>query len=155
MVISELISDVLHISRVSHPDYPNCHRLQTVSKNELSSLFCKTPSSWGDRQNTPCSSFAKGLRFLNMVMTFVLYPLSYYNSITEPRAHFLLSLIEDLTTDFPSHFILSLMDVYRDTAICDKLIFSFCYHEDHLPCIYLLSIVCSFLYHGCHQRRVC
>ena len=59
-----------------------------------------------------------------MVMTFVLYPLSHYNSITNPRAHFLLSLIEDLTIDFPFHFILSLIDVYRDTATCDKLIFS-------------------------------
>ena len=58
-----------------------------------------------------------------MVMTFVLHPLSHYNSITEPRAQFLLSLIEDLTIDFPSHFILSLMDVYKDTTTHDKLIF--------------------------------
>ena len=58
-----------------------------------------------------------------MVMTFVLYPLSHYNSITEPRARFLLSLLERLTIDFPYHFILSLIDVYKDTAICDKLIF--------------------------------
>ena len=57
-----------------------------------------------------------------MVMTFVLHPLSHYNSITEPRAQFLLSLIEDLTIDFPSHFILSLIDVYKDTTTCDKLI---------------------------------
>ena len=58
-----------------------------------------------------------------MVMTFVLRPLSYYNSITEPPARFLLSLIEDLTIDFPFHFILSLIDVYKDTATHDKLIF--------------------------------
>ena len=58
-----------------------------------------------------------------MVMTFVLHPLSHYNSITEFRARFLLSLIEDLTIYFPSHFILSLIDVYRDTTTNDKLIF--------------------------------
>ena len=58
-----------------------------------------------------------------MVMTFVLHPLSHYNSVTKPRAHFLFSLIKDLTIDFPSHFILSLIDVYRDKATCDKLIF--------------------------------
>ena len=58
-----------------------------------------------------------------MVMTFVLHPLSHYNSITEPRSCFLLSLIEDLTIDFPFHFILSLIDVYKDTGTCDKLIF--------------------------------
>jgi len=52
-----------------------------------------------------------------MVMTFVLYPLFYYNSKNEPRARLLLSLIEDLTINFPSLFILSLMDVYRDTAL--------------------------------------
>ena len=94
-----------------------------MSKDELSSSFCETPSSWGDGQNTPYSAFAKGPRFLNMVMTFILYLLSHYNTITEPRARFLLSLLKDITIDFPSHFILSLIDVYRDTTTRDKLIF--------------------------------
>ena len=58
-----------------------------------------------------------------MVMKFVLTPLSHYNSITEPRARFLLSFLEDIFIDFPSHFILSLTDVYRDTETRDKLIF--------------------------------
>ena len=61
--------------------------------------------------------------FLNMVMTFVLYPLSHYNSITESCARFLLSLLEHLTIDFPSHFIVSLIDVFQDSVSCDKLIF--------------------------------
>ena len=61
--------------------------------------------------------------FFNVVMIFVLHSLSHYNSITEPRARLLLSFIEHLTIDFPSHFILSIIDVYRDTASCDKLIF--------------------------------
>jgi len=56
-------------------------------------------------------------------MTFVLHPLSYYNSITEPHARFLLSLLEHLIIDFPSHFILSIIDVYKDMASRDKLIF--------------------------------
>ena len=60
---------------------------------------------------------------MNMVMTFVLHPLSHYNSITEPRARFLLSLLEYLTIDFPSHFILSIRDVHLDSASRDKLIF--------------------------------
>ena len=60
---------------------------------------------------------------MNMVMTFVLHPLSHYNSITEPRAQFLLSLLEHLTIDFPSHFILSIIDVHLDSASRDKLIF--------------------------------
>ena len=58
-----------------------------------------------------------------MVMTFILYPLSHYNSIIESRVRFLLSLLEDISIDFPSHFILSFIDVYRDTTIRDKLIF--------------------------------
>ena len=97
--------------------------MRTVSKDELLSFFCETPSSWGDHQNTLCSGFAKGPRFLNMAMTFVLHPLFHNNSITEPRACFLFSLIEDLTIDFSSHFILSFIDVYKDTATHDKLIF--------------------------------
>ena len=58
-----------------------------------------------------------------MVMTFVLTPLFHYNSITEPRARFLLSLLEDLTIDFPIHLITSIIDVYQDMVTHDKLIF--------------------------------
>ena len=112
-----------HVPRVAHPNYPSCGHLRTVFKDELFSCFYETPSSWGDRQNTPCSDFVKGLRFLNMVITFVLHPLSHYNSITEPHARFLLSLLKDISIDFPFHFILSFIDVYRDTATHDKLIF--------------------------------
>ena len=60
---------------------------------------------------------------MNMVMTFVLHPLSHYNSITEPRARFLLSFLEHLTIDFSSHFIFSIIDVHLDSASRDKLIF--------------------------------
>ena len=56
-------------------------------------------------------------------MTFVLNPLLDYNSITEPHARFLLSLLEHLTIDFSFHFILSILDVYRDSAFREKLIF--------------------------------
>ena len=58
-----------------------------------------------------------------MVMTFVLHPLSHYNSITRPRALFLLSFLEHLTIDFPSHFILSIIYVHLDLESRDKLIF--------------------------------
>ena len=60
---------------------------------------------------------------MNMVMNFVLHPLSHYNSITELRARFLLSLLEHLTIDFPSHFILSIIDVHLDSESRDKQIF--------------------------------
>ena len=60
---------------------------------------------------------------MNMVMNFVLHPLFHYNSITEPRARFLLSLLEHLTIDFSSHFILSIIDVHLDSVSHDKLIF--------------------------------
>ena len=99
VVTPELVSDVLHVPRVEHPDYPECERLRTMSKEEMISAF------------------------MNMVMTFVLHPLSHYNSIIEPCARFLLSLLEHLTIDFPLHFILSIIDVYRDISTRDKLIF--------------------------------
>ena len=60
-----------------------------------------------------------------MVMTFLLHPLSYYNSIIKSRARFLLSFLEHLTIDFPCHFILSIIDVHLDSASRDKLIFPF------------------------------
>ena len=123
VVTPDIVSEVLHVPKVAHPVYPGCDHLKTVSKDELASLFYKTPSSWGKRQNTPCSAFAKGLRFFNMVMTFILHPLSHYNTITESQARFLLSLLEDISIDFHFHFILSLINVYKDTTTRGKLIF--------------------------------
>ena len=111
-ITPQLVADVLRVPRIDFFDYPSCERLRIVSKDELMSSFCERPLAWGECQFTYCSGFAKGPQFLNMVMTFVLYPLSHYNSITESRARFLLSLLERLTIDFPSHFILSLIDVF-------------------------------------------
>ena len=79
IVTSQLIADVLHVPRVEHPDYPGYKRLRIVSKDEMISAFYERPTDWGDRQFTPCKAFAKGPRFINMVITFVLHPLSYYN----------------------------------------------------------------------------
>ena len=86
VVTPQLVADVLRVPRVEHPNYPECEHLRTMSKDEMISSFCKRPFDWGDRQFTPCKAFAKGPRFINMVMTFVLHPFSHYNSITEPRA---------------------------------------------------------------------
>ena len=94
-----------------------------MSRDELMSSFCERPTAWGERLFTLCQPFAKGPKFMNMVMTFILHPLSHYNFITEPRAQFLLSLLEHLTIDFPFHFILSIIDVHLDSTSRDKLIF--------------------------------
>ena len=88
VVTSQLVADMLHVLRVEHLDYPGCERLRTMSKDEMISAFCERPADQGNCQFTPCKAFAKGPRFMNMVMTFVLHPLSHYNSITEPRAQF-------------------------------------------------------------------
>ena len=149
VVTLDLISEVLRVPRVVHLDYPSCDYLKTVSKDELSSLFYETPSSWGEHQNTLCSGVAKGSRFLNMVMTFVLHPLSHYNYITEPRARFLLPLLERLTIDFPSHFILSLIDIYKDMVTRDKLIFPstimriLCHFSISYPTYPHFSVMCA------------
>ena len=148
VVTPELVSNVLHVSRVRHPDYPKCEHPKTVSKDEMIFAFCDCPSDGGDRQFTPCKAFAKGPRFNNMVTTFVLHLLFHYNSITEPRARFLLSLLKHFTIDFPSHFIPSIIDVYRDTATRNKIIFPsaitwiLCHFSVHFPFSDHFSIMC-------------
>ena len=122
-ITPQLVADVLRVPRIEFPDYPSCQCLRTVSRDELMSSFCERPTAWGECLFTPCRPFAKGPRFMNMVMTFVLHLLSHYNSIIEPHARFLLSLLKHLTIDFPSHFILSIIDVHLDSASHDKLIF--------------------------------
>ena len=59
VVTPQLVADVLHVPRVEHPNYPECERLKTVSKDEMISAFCECPSDWGDCQFTPCKAFAK------------------------------------------------------------------------------------------------
>ena len=68
-VTPQLVADVLRVLRIEFPDYPGCERLRTVSKDELMSAFCEHPTSWGERLFTPCRPFAKGPKFMNMVMT--------------------------------------------------------------------------------------
>ena len=71
VVTPNIVSKVLRVPRVEHPNYLGCERLRTVSKDGLISAFYECPSDWGDCQFTSCMAFAKGPRFLNMVMTFV------------------------------------------------------------------------------------
>ena len=123
LITLQLVADVFQVPRIKFPDYLSCERLWTVSKDELMAAFCERLFDWGEYQFTPRRPFAKGPRFMNMVITFVLHPLSHYNSITEPRARFLLSLLEHHTIDFPSHFILSIIDVHLDSTSRNKLIF--------------------------------
>ena len=49
VVTSELVSNVLRVVRVKHPDYPGCERLRTMFKDEMISAFCKCLVDWGDR----------------------------------------------------------------------------------------------------------
>ena len=88
VVTSDLISEVLHVLRVAHPNYPSCDCLWTLSRDELVSHFYGTSSVWSGKHNTPCSGFVKGPRFFNMVMTFTLTLLSRYNSITTTNSTF-------------------------------------------------------------------
>ena len=39
VVTPDIVSNVLHVPRVAHPDSPGCERLKTVSKDELMSAF--------------------------------------------------------------------------------------------------------------------
>ena len=143
---------MLRVPRIKFPDYPGCERLRTVSRDELMSTFCEHPTAWGEHLFTPCRPFAKGPRFMNMVMTFVLHPLPHYNSITEPRARFLLSLLEHLTIDFPSHLILSIIDVHLDSASRDKHIFPsaitriLCHFSIPFPFFDHFTVMCAIDY---------
>ena len=44
VVTPDIVSDVLRVLRVEHPDCPYCDHSKTVSKDELISTFCEHPS---------------------------------------------------------------------------------------------------------------
>ena len=112
VVTLEFIFEVLHVPRVDSPDYPSHCHLSFISRDEMTLLFCEKAMVWGETLNFSTTKFANGPQILNMVMTFVLTPRSHYNTITEPHARFLLSLLENLSIDFPSHMIESMIDCY-------------------------------------------
>ena len=49
LVTPNIVTDVLHVPKVVHPDYLSYERLKTVSKDKLMLAFCGHPSNWGDR----------------------------------------------------------------------------------------------------------
>ena len=123
VVTSNFISEVLRTPWVDHLDYPSFPHLSSISRDELASLFCENAMLWGGTLNFSTTEFTKGPQILNMVMTFILTLRSRYNNITQPRACFLLSLMEGLSIGFPSYMVKSIINCYRDMATCDKLIF--------------------------------
>ena len=48
VVTPDIVSEVLNVPRVAHPNYPGYERLKTMSKDELIFAFCEHPSNWGD-----------------------------------------------------------------------------------------------------------
>ena len=51
VVTPDLISKILHVLRIVHPDYLSCECLWTMSRDELIPHFCETPSIWGGKLN--------------------------------------------------------------------------------------------------------
>ena len=64
MVALDIVSDVLCVPRVEHPDYPGYDRLKTVSKNELIFAFCEHPSDWVIVSSLLAQPLLKALVFL-------------------------------------------------------------------------------------------
>jgi len=58
VVTSELISEVPHIPRLAHPDYPSHPRLRSISRDELASLFCEKAMVWGELLSFITQDFA-------------------------------------------------------------------------------------------------
>ena len=54
IVTPDIVSDLLRVPRVKHPNYPGCDHLKTVSKDKLISSFCEHPFDWGERSFTYC-----------------------------------------------------------------------------------------------------
>ena len=87
-----LITNVLHVPKVACPNYPSHPCLLSIFWYELASHFCERPMLWDDALNFTTHEFAKDLRILNMVMTFVLNTRSRYNIITAICSFSLFSL---------------------------------------------------------------
>ena len=74
LVTPEFIFEVLNVLRVVCLDYPSHTHLRSISRDEMTSLFCEKAMLWVSSLNLSTTEFAKGPRILNMVMTFILTP---------------------------------------------------------------------------------
>ena len=45
VVTPQLVTDVLHVPQLEHPNYPSCERLRIMFKDEMISAFCECPSN--------------------------------------------------------------------------------------------------------------
>ena len=134
------------IPRNTYRTYTKVHRrLQSISRDELTSQFYEKVMLWGDTLNFITHDFTKGPRILNMVMTFVLTQRSHYNTITEPHARFLYFLLEDLIIDFPSHMIVSMKTLLHMISSS----FLQLPHAFSHTCTFLFLLP-SFFYHACY-----
>ena len=149
VVTSELIFEVLCVPRVDHLDFPSHKCLSSISRDQLASLFCEKAMLWGGTLNFSTTEFAKGPRILNMVMTFVLTPWSHYNTITKPRARFILSLMEGLSIDFAFHMIEFIIDCYNDMTTSNRLIFPLA------PTPYMHGVYSAKRTAACYKAAMC
>ena len=51
----KLISEVLHVPKVNHLDYPSHERLSSISRDKLASLFCEKAMLWGGVDTAFCT----------------------------------------------------------------------------------------------------
>ena len=101
VVTLNLISEVLHIPRVAHPNYPSCEHLRTVFRDDFPSHFCEKPSLWGGDLNNPCSGFAK-YGVLSVKPTVQSNPNFIYFSIRMGCCSRSLSFLSGLAIYFPT-----------------------------------------------------
>ena len=48
VVTPQLVTDVLHVPQLEHPNYPSCERLRIMFKDEMISAFCERHFDLGD-----------------------------------------------------------------------------------------------------------
>ena len=64
VVTPKLISEVLHVPKVDHPNYPSHPHLSSIFRDELTSLFCEKAMLCGGTLNFSITEFAKVHRSL-------------------------------------------------------------------------------------------
>ena len=123
-VTPNFIFAVLHVPRVAHPNYPSHTHLHTIFRDKLALLFNEMAMVWGDTLNL--STQLSLLKIQGSLIWWWSLFSHHSHTITPSLSLMLVSFFlswKIFLYIFPSHMIVSMIDIYRDTATRDKLIF--------------------------------
>ena len=119
-ISKQVVSEALGVPIVRKPVYPYT---EFPSVNDMVSLLCGRPVSWGSEPRINSCEFTELNSLYLWIACHNICPISHVQIVHKKHCAFLYALIIDGSMCFPSMFIQTIVDVYRSKSKGQKLFF--------------------------------